>query len=232
MKRLVIITVLSLTACILHALMLQTPFNDYLYTSAFKIAAFIFFPFIYFHVFHEGKLKDLFSMFSVKDIKSPKIPVFLGLGVFIFIMIGFIILNPLTDPLMVNNALYDIGITAGNAVFAAVYIVVINAALEQFFFRGFVFISLYRMNFKLYAHTYSSVLFALYHVPVLFNALTPLMLILSTAGLVAAGLIFNLLVIKTNSLSGALIVHISANLSLSIMIGIFFLDMFAIISLI
>ena len=223
MKKALLITVLSLTACVLHALMLQTAFNDYLYTSAFKAAAFIFFPFIYFYFTNDGKLKDLFALFSVREIKNAKIPIVLGLGVFTFIIIGFIILNPLIDPLMVSDALYDIGITAGNAVFTAIYIIAINAALEQFFFRGFVFITLYRMDFKRYAHIYSSVLFSLYHVPVLFNALTPVMLILSSAGLVAAGFIFNFLVIKTNSLSGALIVHISANLAICIMIGIFYI---------
>ena len=82
--------------------------------------------------------------------------------------------------------------------------------------------SLHQMNYKVYAHLYSSVLFAVYHIPVLYDALELGMLILATVGLVGAGLIFNFLTVKCKSISGPLIVHISANLALNLMIGIYF----------
>ena len=209
-------------ACAFHALMLQTPFNDYLYTSIAKIILFILCPIVYFKVSKEGTFRELLSLFKVKEKRSLRLPFILGGIVFTFIVVAFMILQPLMDQTMVDDALGDIGITPLNAVFVVLYIVLINAALEQLFFRGFVFMTLYRKNFKGYAHLYSALLFAVYHIPVLFNALDLGMLALATIGLVGAGLIFNFLTIKCKSLSGPLIVHISANLALNLMIGVYF----------
>jgi membrane protease YdiL (CAAX protease family) len=206
--------------------MLQTPLNDYLYTSIAKVILFLLIPFLYYKIFKEGTYKELLSLFILKDKRDVKLPLVLGGIVFTFIVVTFIIIRPLIDSAMVDEALANIGITPGNAVFVVLYIVLINAALEQLFFRGFVFMSLYRMGIKPYAHIYSSVLFAVYHIPVLFHALAPGMLILATLGLVVAGLIFNALTVKCKSISGALIVHISANLALNLMIGIYFVFQF------
>jgi len=221
-KNVLLLTLFSLVACILHAVMLQTPFNAYAYTSAFKVIVFILCPIIYFKVSKDGNLKDLFSLFSLKEAKNIKFAFLLGLGVFTFIVLAFIILQPFFDRATVIEALAENGITRHNAIFVFVYIVVINAALEQFFFRGFVFMSLYRMNLKAYAHIYSALLFSFYHIPILREAVAPGILILCTAGLVIAGLIFNALALKFKSISGSLIVHISANLALNLMIGIYF----------
>ena len=217
------LSIFALIACVLHAIILFTPFNAYLYSSIFKVIVFTSFPIVYFKVYKEGNFKDLLSLFSMKKNRQGiKFAFFLGIGVFVFIVVTFIILQPFIDREMVVEALAQNGITPNNAIFVFVYIVVINAALEQFFFRGFVFMTLYRMNFKFYAHAFSSLLFAIYHIPILYNAIALSMLILCTVGLVAAGLIFNALTIKCKSISGSLIVHISANLALNLMIGLYF----------
>jgi len=223
-KNVHLITIFAFIACALHAAILQTSFNAYLYTSAFKVVIFILCPVAYFKVSKDGNFKDLLSMFSVREgWKHLRIAFVLGFAVFTFIVVTFMILLPYIDSAMVIDTLAANSITSRNAIFVFIYIVVINAALEQFFFRGFVFMSLYRMNLKRYAHIYSSLLFALYHVPILFNAVSVGILILCTAGLVVAGLIFNVLAIKCKSITGSLIVHISANLALNLMIGINFL---------
>ena len=216
------IILFSLVACVLHALMLQTPFNDYLYTSIAKVILFILCPLIYFIVSKDGTFRGLLSLFLVEDRRTLKLPLILGATVFVFIVIAFVFLQSHIDPVMVDDALADVGINSRNAIFVVMYIVLLNAALEQFFFRGFVFMSLYGLNVKGIAHLYSSVLFAVYHIPVLYDALEWGMLILATAGLVVAGLIFNFLTIKCKSITGPLILHISANLALNLMIGIYF----------
>jgi len=222
-KNVLLLTSFSLLACILHAAILQTPFNDYVYTSAFKVIVFLLCPVLYFQVSKEGSLKELFSLFSMNgDRKNIRLAFLLGLGVFAIIVVAFIIMRPFFDSAVVAEALAENGITANNAIFVFLYIVVINAALEQLFFRGFVFLTLYRMGMKWYAHAYSSLLFSFYHIPILINAASPGILVLCTVGLVAAGLIFNALAIRFKSISGSLIVHISANLALNLMIGIYF----------
>jgi len=223
MKTKMRLTIYSLVACVLHAVILHSPFNDYLYTSAFKVIVFLLCPILYFKATKEGSFKELLSLFSMNgDKKNIKLAFSLGFGVFAVIVVVFMILRPFLDNAMIADALAENGITPNNAIFVFLYIVVINAALEQLFFRGFVFMSLYRMNVKRYAYVYSSLLFSLYHIPILYNALSPSMLILCTVGLVVAGLIFNALTVRFNSISGSLIVHISANFALNLMIGVFF----------
>ena len=219
-KQALLITIFSIAACALHAIMLQTRFNSYLYTSAFKVFIFILCPYIYFKVAKKGKFEDLTALFSMHgDRKNIRHALLMGLGVITLIVAAFTILLPFLDSVYIDDALADIGITAGNAFFVAIYIVVINAALEQFFFRGFAFMSLYRMGLKRYAHAFSALLFSFYHIPILFGAVTPGILVLCTVGLVAAGLIFNYLAVRFRSITGSLIVHISANLALILMIG-------------
>ena len=222
-KNILLITLFSLAACILHAAMLQTPFTAYLYTSIAKVIIFISFPALYCAFTSDGNFKDMLSLFSMHgDRKNLRFSLLLGLGTFTFIVLLFTILLPLIDPAVVADALAANSITYRNAIFVFLYIVVINAALEQFFFRGFVFLFLHRKGFKRYAHGYSAVLFAVYHIPILFHAVSLEILILCTVGLTAAGLIFNALTLKCRGIGGSLIVHISANLALNLMIGIHF----------
>jgi len=220
----VLITIFSLTACILHAVILFTPFNAYMYSSAFKVVVFILVPFVYCKFVADVKFRELVALFSMNgNRKNIKLAFLLGASVFTFIVVAFMILLPFLDRVMIVDALAANGITSRNAIFVFIYIVVINAALEQFFFRGFVFMSLYRRGYRGYAHAYSALLFSLYHVPILFFAISPGMMVLCVVGLVAAGLIFNGLAAWFDSIGGSLIVHISANLGLNLMIGVHFL---------
>jgi len=222
-KNLQLITIFSLITCALHASMLNTPFNDYLYTSAFKVVVFILCPFIYLKISKDGTFEDMLSLFLMKGSKKDTLLAFaLGLGTFLFVVTVFALLLPFLDREMIVAALAENSITPQNAIFVFLYIVIINAALEQFFFRGFVFMWIYRKGFKGYAHGYSAVLFSFYHIPILFHALSPGMLVFCTVGLIAAGLIFSALAARFNSISASLIVHISANLALNLMIGINF----------
>jgi len=222
-KKLLGIIILSLLACVLHAVLLLVTSYHYAITSAFKVTIFMLCPLLYFKAAKEGSRKEFFSLFSMHgNKKNIGLAFLLGFGVFSFIVILFMLLQPLFDRDMVVSALAESGITPRNAIFVFVYIVLINAALEQLFFRGFVFMSLYRLNRRRLAHIYSALLFSFYHIPMLLNALSPGLLILCTVGLVGAGLIFNTLTVKFNSISGSLIVHISANLALNLMIGVYF----------
>ncbi|MCL2838615.1 MAG: CPBP family intramembrane metalloprotease [Oscillospiraceae bacterium] len=222
-KNVWLITAFSLIVCVLHAVMLQSPFNNYVYTSTFKVIAFLLCPLIYFKISKGRTVKEFFSLLSMnKDRKNIRFSFLLGFGVFAVIVAAFVIAQPFIDQAMVAEALDSYGITRNNAVFVFFYIVLINAAVEELFFRGFIFMSLYNMNLKRYAHIFSSLLFALYHVTILNAALAPGIFILSIAGLVAAGLIFNALALRCKSIGGSLIVHISANFALTLMIGAYY----------
>jgi len=212
-KHLWLVTIFSLVACVLYASILFTPFGSYLYSSAFKVLLFVSCPLIYYRFI----LKEKFTsyLFVKGDSRNIRFSIILGVCVFLIIWGAYFLLRPLIDHQLILEALDANGITGSNIHFAVIYIVLINAALEQVFFRGFVFMTLYRMDFKGYAHVYSSLLFALYHVPIIWGGVSAGIMLLSVLGLVAAGLIFNYLAVKCRNLVGSIIVHVSANLALN-----------------
>ncbi len=219
-KSILLLTIFSVLACGIHALVLNTEYTNYAFTSALKVILFLLFPLMYFAVSKDGKFKDMFSKLDKKKIKLPFV---LGGIVFTFIVVAFMILSPFIDRAMIVNAFAKNGIVKSNFLLVFIYVVLINAALEELFFRGFVFTTLYKSNFKRYAHVYSSLLFAFYHVSILNGALSPVMFVLCIFGLIIAGLIFNALTVKCKSIMGSLIVHISANLAINVMVAIKYL---------
>ena len=222
-KNVLFLTGISIFACGLHAAMLQAPFNNYLYSSVLKIILFILCPAIYFMISEDGKFQDLFI--TKADKKYTKIAFAVALCVFAFILLLYMMLRPFLDHAMIIDALEKNKITGNNFAFVFLYVVLINAALEELFFRGFIFKTIYRMNYKCFAQVFSSLMFALYHVAILNGAISPGILILCITGLAASGLIFNYAVIKCKSITGSLILHISANLALNlIVVGYYFLN--------
>jgi len=213
-KKVFLITFLSLIACVIHAIVLHTPFNQYIYTSIIKIILFTLCPLVYFAIDKNNKIQELFSIDGIR--KSIKYYLILGSIVFLFILIIFRVFQSLLDPEMIISTLSNIGISTHNYFIAFLYIIFINAALEELFFRGFIFLILYKMNYKYYAFIYSSLLFALYHVSVVRDSISPVLLILCIAGLFITGLIFNELTKRCGSIIGSLIVHASANLAINL----------------
>ena len=97
------ITISSFLVCVLHAVMLHTQFNNYVYTSILKIVLFILCPVIYFKLFKDKNYK---SIFTVKgDKKYIKRSFILGFCTFSVIFAVFMILSPFLDSTMIVNAL-------------------------------------------------------------------------------------------------------------------------------
>ena len=93
------------------------------------------------------------------------------------------------------------------------YIIFVNAFVEEFFFRGFVYHSLKNEKMAAFA---SSFLFAVYHTLLLFKMFDP---IIGTAALISlfiVGIIFIKLKEKSKNIYPSWVVHMSANLALNI----------------
>jgi len=219
-KTAVLITALSLLACILHALLLNVDLGPYAVTSALKVGLFAALPIAYILIGKKGNAGQIKSLFFVKA-ESKSIRLCLGLALMVFgvLMIAFVILSPFLEKEMIVEGLSQTGINGGNFPFVFAYIVLINAATEELFFRGFVFLMLFKAGYKAYAFVYSSLLFSLYHVFIINDLMEMWIFAVLMAGLVCAGLIFNELTRRCNSIFGSLIVHISANLAIN-MIGV------------
>ena len=136
----------------------------------------------------------------------------LALGVLVLLLVGYALLSPWLDLSAIpENLAAKEGITRETFPLAALYITFCNSLLEEFFFRGFAFLALYRLGYTRLAYGFSALAFALYHVSITSNWGTPGLIVLMVAGLTAAGLFFNWLD-RDRSVLPSWLVHVGANL--------------------
>lgn len=154
-----------------------------------------------------------------------KFAALLALGIFAFLLGGYLLLSPWLNLSAIPKNLADKeGITAKSFPLAAAYITLCNSLLEELFFRGFAFLTLYRTGYKKLAYGFSALAFALYHVSITSNWGAPFLIVFMVAGLTVAGLLFNRLD-REGSLWPSWLVHMGANLGTNavgmILFGIF-----------
>ncbi len=136
----------------------------------------------------------------------------LALGVLVCLLGGYVLLSPWLDLSAIpENLAAKEGITRETFPLAAAYITLCNSLLEEFFFRGFAFLTLRRAGFKKLAYGFSALAFALYHVSITDGWGSPALIVLMVAGLTAAGLLFDWLD-REGSVLPSWLVHMGANL--------------------
>ena len=106
------------------------------------------------------------------------------------------------------------GITAATFPIAALYIIFVNSLLEELLFRGLAYIELKKHIIEWVAATFSSLLFALYHIGIMENWVSLPLTALSVLSLFCAGWLFCLLDRK-GSLIPSQLLHMSANIALN-----------------
>jgi len=140
----------------------------------------------------------------------------LAAGTFVGIVGAYFLLGDLFDFSSVAPTLQDnLGINGGNFIWIALYISFANSLLEEFFFRGFAFLTLLRSSGKKTAYLFSATSFALYHVAIMNGWFSPLLMILLIAALFLAGMLFDYLDEKKGSILPSWMVHISANFAIN-----------------
>ena len=227
----------SIIACIAHAVILNVEVNEYLFTSLSKLLVFVLTPIACYYamgkrphellmlIYRKTKPKGI-SGYSDKQAvhrkAGVKLSCKLAAAVFAFLAVVFIILRPFLVRDDIVNGLAGNNITGENFPFVFAYVILCNAALEEFFFRGFIFLTLYKLGQKRTAYVYSCLLFAVYHIFIMDSWFHPAVFALLLVGLAVSGVIFNELARRTDSIIGSLIVHMSANLAINL-VGVYYL---------
>ena len=214
MKNVITIAAVSITSCLLYSLMLGSAYNHYFYTSLAKLILFLAIPLVYIMLTKHERFRDFFRIKGNK--KYIKISAALGITTFALILLGFAALYGFFDRQMIADGLAKEGITKATYPYVFVYIVFINAFLEELFFRGFVFAKMFRLGYEKFAYIFSSVLFAVYHIAMMNSWFSPPIFTLCLAGLTAAGLIFCELHKRCECVTGAAILHVSANMAINL----------------
>ena len=187
---------------------------NYFVKIPIKILFFLALPMLFF-VKNREAFSDFKKLFVFR--KSGILKAFLlGIGVYAVIVGGFLLTRNIIDYSNVTSNLTDgMGITASNFIYVSLYISLMNSFLEEFFFRGFGFITLKKYSTRKVAYIFSSVLFAIYHVGMLVGMFEFWALLLLLFGLIIGGCIFNFLNELNDNVYPSWFVHMFANFAIN-----------------
>lgn len=184
----------------------------YALKSVIKICLFLLVPLIYSFIDKNVSIKSVFKF----DKKQFLISLLLGLGLYGIILGAYFIIRPFFDFSGIAESLSSTaGVTKDNFLFVALYISFINSLLEEFFFRGFVFVNLKNCSTRVLAYVVSSVCFSLYHVAMMIGWFNIGLFALVVVALAVGGAIFNLLNEKHASIYTSWFVHMFANFAIN-----------------
>lgn len=202
---------LTLFSCIAMALVETLLQPGYAIKSAIKIALFLGSAGVYFLRFRSDAPKALLGTAGLLPAAA------LGAGLYGFLLLMFFLFRPFIDlDAIARGLLTKEGVTAGNFLWVALYISLVNSFLEELFFRGLGYLTLRRHMDPRLAGVFSALAFAAYHVAILDGWFSWWMLGLCLTGLFVGGLIFNALD-RRGSLLPSWIVHACANLAINTM---------------
>lgn len=199
-------------SCVLMAAVDGILMPDYFVKSAIKLVLFLVLPVGYSFFDKDTKIKSLF----VPHRRGLYVALLLGVSVFAVIFLGYLLLRNVFDFSAVTGALAgNIGVTGKNFLFVSLYISFVNSLLEEFFFRGFAFLTLRRVAPGRFAYVFSAMAFALYHVAMMVGWFDIPVFLVILAGLFAGGIIFNYLNQKSGTLYPSWLTHMFANFAIN-----------------
>ncbi len=187
---------------------------QYFIKSLIKVALFLAVPLIYFLI-NKGETEQLKKLF--KPQRKGIIPsLLLGALCYGAIVGGYFLLRAYIDLSNITKSLTsDIGVNADNFVFVAIYISLCNSFLEEFFFRGFAFITLKNHVGRWVSYLFSSFIFAFYHIGMTFGWVELPIFLVGIVGLFAGGMIFAYLNEKRGNIYSSWIVHMFINFGIN-----------------
>lgn len=211
-KKTTIISLIIITFCIIMALIDGVFKADYAVKSAIKLVIFLGFPALYAFLDKELKIKPLFLI----NKQGIKLALCLCIPLYFVILGGYLLLKDVFDfSAITKNLTEGIGVNKENFVFVSLYISFVNSLLEEFFFRGFAFLSLKRVATRRFAYLFSAAIFSIYHVAMMIGWFNIWVFAIVLIGLFAGGMIFNFLNEKTGTIYPSWFVHMFANFAIN-----------------
>ncbi len=211
-KKFKYILITSLTACASLYYVEQVVEVNYLAKTFVKLMLFTIIPYIYMRLHKNVNFKLAFNYKKLEK-KQLKMGIVLGIMSFSVILTTYFVLKNVIDLQGIAQDLQNKSkVTPVNFIFVALYITFGNSFLEEFFFRGFIFLNLYELKLKKTAYVYSSLLFALYHIAIFKSWFNIWLILLSLIGLIGVGFIFNFIDTKSENFINSWIVHILADM--------------------
>lgn len=211
-KKVTIMVTLIISFCVLMALIDGVYKADYFIKSIIKFVMFLILPAIYSFFDKDIKIKDVF----IPKKSGLKQSIFLCILVYALILGGYFFLKDVFDFSSITTSLTNnIGVTGKNFIFVSLYISFVNSLLEEFFFRGFAFITLKRIVSRKFAYLFSAAVFAVYHIAMMIGWFGLGVFLIIMVGLFVGGLLFNYLNEKSLTIYPSWFVHMFANFAIN-----------------
>ncbi|MBR2954713.1 MAG: CPBP family intramembrane metalloprotease [Ruminococcus sp.] len=200
----------SIIVCLIDAVLQP----NYFVKIPIKIVFFLALPMIFF-IRNKEDFKDFKSLFVFRKSGIFK-SLLLGIAVYAVILTAFLLTRNVFDYSNVTSSLTSgMGITADNFLYVSLYISLFNSFLEEFFFRGFGFMTLKKHTSRKIAYIFNSAVFAVYHIGMLFEMFNIGVLLLLMFGLIVGGCIFNFLNERNDNIYPSWFVHMFANYAIN-----------------
>jgi membrane protease YdiL (CAAX protease family) len=202
------ISLLVIIACIVMGIVDAVIQPGYVAKSAIKIVMFLLIPIGYCILDKEVSIAKVLK----PDKKGFVIALCLGATVYVVILGAYLLFKNVFDFSALTTSLGETtGVNKSNFIWVAIYISFVNSLLEEFFFRGFSFISLKKFTTRRFAYIFSSSLFSLYHIAMMIGWFGVPVILISLLGLFLGGLIFNRFDEKNENIYLSWLVHMFAN---------------------
>ncbi len=140
-------------ACLFMTLIDAVISPNYLIKSIIKFTLFLFLPLIYALI---NKSISYRKLFFIKK-QHLLLALILGISAYGLIVGGYYSLRNLFDfSNITSNLQNNIGVNKNNFIYVSLYISFCNSFLEEFFFRGFAFITMKKITSRKFAYIYSA----------------------------------------------------------------------------
>ena len=202
------IPILVITACVVMGIVDAVIQPGYAVKSIIKIIMFLLIPIAYMLFNNEISITHLFK----PDKKGFIVALCSGLAVYIIVVGAYFIFRNVFDFSALTGSLNETtGVNKSNFIWVALYISFVNSLLEEYFFRGFSFITLKKFTSGKFAYIFSSLLFALYHIAMMIGWFGIPVILISLIGLFIGGMIFNRFDEKNENIYLSWLIHMFAN---------------------
>lgn len=206
------IPILVLFACAVMGIVDAFIQPGYIVKSGIKIIMFLLIPVLYYIFTKDYSILKLMKA----DKKGFRFAFILGLIIYFVILGAYFAFRNVFDFSALTKSLNETtGVNKSNFLWVAIYISFINSLLEEIFFRGFAFLTFKRVTSRKAAYTFSSVVFALYHIAMMIGWFGVTVILISLLGLFVGGLIFDKFDEKSENIYLSWLVHMFANFSIN-----------------
>lgn len=180
----------------------------YAVKSGIKIVLFLFLPFLFSRICRVSVARA-----ALRPRKSGLLrAVAVGIGIYVLIVGGYFLLKDVFDfSALTGQLTATTGVRRENFLWVALYISFVNSLLEEFFFRGFLFLTLNRISSRRFAYLFSSGAFSVYHIAMMIGWFRWPLVLLALAGLFVGGLIFDRCDETDGNIFFSWLIHMFAN---------------------